>query len=365
MTAFAPILPTDAQRLASDPENSSWVSANAGSGKTHVLIDRMVRLLLQGTKPARIVCLTFTKAAAAEMARRLFKTLGEWAGLDDAALGAYLAALTGKEQSAADLRNARRLFATALETPGGLKIQTIHAFCEKLLQRFPVEAGVVPGFQIADERLERQLLAAAQNAVLARHDVALLAATRTAARYLTADGFEDLLFKLLSHRATIGLYATEHLRRQILSAALQVAPDDNMARFAREVIGGLDRAGYGEAAAALEMGCGPLRAAIGGLLAATSPDAALGNLRSLFLTQKGEPRSESLFPPSALRAASPAAAEFLAAESMPPGAAVRARAPHRRIRGDVSPHRTRRADPRTLRGDQARARLSRLRRPGR
>ncbi len=100
MTVFTQVITTDAQRLASDPEDSSWVSANAGSGKTHVLIDRMVRLMLQGAKPARIVCLTFTKAAAAEMERRLFGRLSEWTGLDDTRLGSHLAALTGMSSDA-------------------------------------------------------------------------------------------------------------------------------------------------------------------------------------------------------------------------------------------------------------------------
>ena len=308
MTAFSGPLPTDAQRLASDPENSSWVSANAGSGKTHVLVDRMARLMLQGTKPARIVCLTFTRAAAAEMERRLFKTLGEWAGMDDPRLGSYLASLTGREQSARDICDARRLFARALETPGGLKVQTIHAFCERLLQRFPVEAGVIPGFQIIDDRFERQLLAAAQNAVIAGDPEA---ATATVARYLTADGFNDLLSRLLPWRATIGLYATENLRKQVLSTAARVAPDDSSAKFAAEVVAGLDRAAYGEAAAASN---GRLKA-VAGLLAASSPEEALDQLRSLFLTKEGEPRSESLFPPRALCAQNPAAAAFLAAES--------------------------------------------------
>ncbi len=138
------------QIAASEPGRSSWVAANAGSGKTRVLTDRVARLLLAGTEPARILCLTYTKAAAAEMQTRLFRTLGAWAMLDEAELRAALATLgeAAADLDAARLAQARTLFARALETPGGLKIQTIHAFCEALLRRFPLEAGVAPGFVV-------------------------------------------------------------------------------------------------------------------------------------------------------------------------------------------------------------------------
>ena len=136
-------LAAEAQKRAAVPDRSSWVSANAGSGKTRVLTERVARLLLAGTDPARVLCLTYTKAAAAEMQTRLFRTLGEWAMLDDAPLRAALAALGEPTHTipADGLARARTLFARALETPGGLKIQTIHAFCEALLRRFPLEAG--------------------------------------------------------------------------------------------------------------------------------------------------------------------------------------------------------------------------------
>ncbi|MEL6336262.1 MAG: UvrD-helicase domain-containing protein, partial [Pseudomonadota bacterium] len=159
------VAPTQAQRLAAAPGGSAWVSANAGSGKTRVLIHRVARLLLAGARPERILCLTYTRAAAAEMQTRLFAELGTWAMLPDAPLAAEIAALEGAEIAATPQRLAlaRQLFARALETPGGLRIQTIHAFCEHLLRRFPVEAAVSPRFQVADERqsaaLERALRA--------------------------------------------------------------------------------------------------------------------------------------------------------------------------------------------------------------
>src|SRR5215467_8787437 len=142
--------PSDAKR-ATDPEASAWVSANAGAGKTHLLTDRVTRLLLSGASPSRILCLTYTKAAASEMATRLFGRLGEWSLLADDKLAANLIAIGAAAPDADALRQARRLFAQALETPGGLKIQTIHSFCQHLLSCFPVEAGIPPRFNVLDE----------------------------------------------------------------------------------------------------------------------------------------------------------------------------------------------------------------------
>jgi ATP-dependent helicase/nuclease subunit A len=151
---------------AADPNVSAWVSANAGAGKTQTLANRVTRLLLAGAPPERILCLTYTKAAAAEMAGRLFNLLGEWSMLPDAELSAKIAQ-TGAEPDR-DLREARRLFAKALETPGGLKIQTIHSFCQYVLTRFPIEAGVPVSFMVLDERSAGELMAQAQARVLER-----------------------------------------------------------------------------------------------------------------------------------------------------------------------------------------------------
>ncbi len=152
---------TLAQVRAADPTASTWVSANAGSGKTRVLTDRVARLLLHGTDPQKILCLTYTNAAAAEMQNRLFKRLGAWAMMPDdklrqalAELGEDVALLTPEK-----LRLARTLFATALETPGGLKIQTIHAFCDALLRQFPLEAHISPQFEIFETRQAKQVRA--------------------------------------------------------------------------------------------------------------------------------------------------------------------------------------------------------------
>jgi ATP-dependent helicase/nuclease subunit A len=141
----------NAQALAADPALNAFVTANAGSGKTKTLIDRVARLLLAKAPPSAILCVTYTKAAAAEMQARLFALLGDWSVMPDEKLSQALGGLLGEAADGQDLAEARRLFARALETPGGLKIQTIHAFCEQLLRRFPLEAGVSPSFSVMDD----------------------------------------------------------------------------------------------------------------------------------------------------------------------------------------------------------------------
>jgi ATP-dependent helicase/nuclease subunit A len=154
-------IPPDARRVqveAADPDVSAFVSANAGSGKTYVLAQRVINLLLRGVDPAKILCITFTKTAAANMANEVFKRLAGWTALDDNALDNAIALSTGRRPDAAQRVRARRLFASALETPGGLKVQTIHAFCTRLLHQFPFEANVAARFTVLDETATAQLL---------------------------------------------------------------------------------------------------------------------------------------------------------------------------------------------------------------
>uniref|UniRef100_UPI0037BF3413 UvrD-helicase domain-containing protein n=1 Tax=Aquidulcibacter sp. TaxID=2052990 RepID=UPI0037BF3413 len=149
------------QAIAATPELSVWASANAGAGKTKVLIDRIARLLLRGSDPAKILAVTYTKAAAAEMQTRLYELLGSWTISPDQDLTSALQKLDPDlgEIEASFLANARALFAKALETPGGLKIQTIHGFCQTILQRFPLEAGVPPGFTVLEDAAAKALQA--------------------------------------------------------------------------------------------------------------------------------------------------------------------------------------------------------------
>jgi ATP-dependent helicase/nuclease subunit A len=192
------------QKQAADPQYSVFVTANAGSGKTKVLVDRIARLLLvEGAKPSAFLCITYTKAAAAEMQRRLFERLGSWCVADDATLASELTELGAPE---AQLGRARALFAQALETPGGLKIQTIHAFCERLLARFPLEAAVPPGFDIADEPRAAALLGEARASAALAPDAPLVAFRRFAAK-LHGEGLEALLDRLALRRGEFRRFA--------------------------------------------------------------------------------------------------------------------------------------------------------------
>lgn len=145
------------QLHASDPADLVWLSASAGTGKTHVLTARVLRLLLTGVSPETILCLTFTKAGAAEMAERIHARLAHWVRLDDAKLRKELFAL-GEANDDTAIAAARTLFARVLDAAGGgLRIQTIHAFCQTLLAGFPAEAGLMPGFRPLDGREEAAL----------------------------------------------------------------------------------------------------------------------------------------------------------------------------------------------------------------
>ena len=196
MAADAPGM-TLAQHRASDPAASVWVGASAGTGKTKVLTDRVLRLLLGGTAPERILCLTFTRAAAAEMALRITRELARWTVADDDTLSGALTVLTGGPPRRATLERARRLFAAVLDVPDGLKIQTIHAFCQSLLRRFPLEAGVAPNFEIADERMSTALLGAARARLLSAArpgvDDALASALATMTAVIGEENFGALL----------------------------------------------------------------------------------------------------------------------------------------------------------------------------
>jgi ATP-dependent helicase/nuclease subunit A len=155
-----------AQSAASDPARSAWVSANAGAGKTFVLARRVIRLLLDGVEPSRILCLTFTRAAAAEMSNRVFETLGRWVKLPDDELRQCVADILDRQPTQTELARAPVLFALALDTPGGLKIQTIHAYCEALLHQFPLEANMPCQFEVVEDNAQQMLVRSAADSVL-------------------------------------------------------------------------------------------------------------------------------------------------------------------------------------------------------
>lgn len=288
------------QLQASDPRATAWVNANAGSGKTHVLVDRVIRLLLENVDPSKVMCLTFTKAAAAEMANRLFERLSAWITLTDDELREALDSLGHTKPDDTLLTRARQLFTRALETPGGLRIQTIHAFCERVLQLFPVEAGIVPHFTMLDDRGAEELLQEARNGVLlaaqAQPDSVLGTALRDVADRIQPDAFDELLAQLLSERSNLaqsldhkhGVAFSEMMLRQRLDIASQETAASIVDALA------IDRQRYREFAAALETGKGQdldraavLRSAL------LQPAATLIDLRGFFLTRADEPRKKA------------------------------------------------------------------------
>ena len=201
--------PLHPQIAASDPTATVFVEANAGSGKTHTLVTRVARLLLAGTRPEAILCVTYTKAGAAEMQRRLFDRLGSWAIADNDMLDNALDAI---DESGRDHSTARALFARALETPGGLKIQTIHAFCEQLLRRFPLEAGVAPGFEVLEDVAARRVSTRAREAVaelaMQQPDGPVAAAYAHFSVELDWSTFNAMFADFEGRRAAIGAYVT-------------------------------------------------------------------------------------------------------------------------------------------------------------
>jgi len=213
-TAPLPHEPDSNQARASDPVASAWVSANAGTGKTTVLVRRCLRLLLADSQPKAILCLTYTKTAAAQMQNKLLEALSAWAILPEDKLSAALAKLTGREPEPADLRKARRLFARVLEARGGLKIHTIHGFCERLLQRFPLEAQVTPQFAVLDEREAALLRAEAFDAAMARaaeeRDSALGQALAKIIALASERWFRQIVDAVLAKRAELARMAAFH-----------------------------------------------------------------------------------------------------------------------------------------------------------
>ena len=291
MTVLIPTHLRERQVKASDPRSSIWVAANAGSGKTHVLTQRVVRLLLRGVAPSKILCLTFTKAAAAQMATRVFKTLSAWTALDDNQLRAAILETGAPAPTPGDMLLARRLFTRTVETPGGLKIQTIHAFCERLLHLFPFEANVPARFEVADERRTQEMLSLAKRAVIA--EAHLSAGALNAALLLVADlaggsGIDALIATAMRLRAPVA-QAPEDLQ-PMLADALGAGELRTVDAVRRAMIGeGIAPARWPEIACVFDLGtandakqAARLRAAAAA--AVRSDAAALAETVKLYMT---------------------------------------------------------------------------------
>lgn len=291
---------TRAQGIVSNPNVSAWVDASAGSGKTKVLTDRVLRLMLTGTAPERILCLTFTKAAAAEMANRISEKLARWATMPIDGLRTELTALSNRSGEG-DITRARTLFAHVVDAPGGLKVQTVHAFCQAALERFPIEAGATPGFQALDDRASARLLALARDEtleaiLLGRSDPALVQALDRIAASGAEDRLDNLLQALLSERSRLNAFGDPAAVERASLKALGFA-DETEAQDAGTGPIMLDdeiEALLKHLAKALASGSAKNAERADALFRwlALSPPARraqFSSLPSVFLTQKGEP----------------------------------------------------------------------------
>ena len=296
----------DKQAGASNPAASAFVSANAGSGKTHVLVQRVIRLLLTGVAPEKILCITFTKAAAANMAERVFTTLGHWVTLDDAALDAAIRDAGVPNPDARLRKVARELFAKALETPGGLKVQTIHALCTRLLQQFPFEANVPARFAVLDDRDQTDMMERANLKVFLEAsnapDSVLGRALQTAMANAADVTFKDVVREACLSRdhfmAWTDAAGSAEAAAAEMSAVLGVTPADSIEEVEREIVDGpyLPRARWPEIADALGAGskqdqnqAEQLRASL-----AFIGTAQVDEYLCVFLTDKKEPRAAVL-----------------------------------------------------------------------
>ncbi|WP_019220924.1 double-strand break repair helicase AddA [Bartonella senegalensis] len=237
MTLFSiPEAALDAQATATHPKTNVWVSANAGSGKTHVLSERVIRLLLNGTPPARILCLTYTNAAAAVMQSRIFRTLSSWNELDDIQLQQTLSQLEKKPITAQKLIYARQLFARALETPGGLKIQTIHAFCESLLHHFMLEANIAGHFELLDDISRKKLFQEARRQLLKHKDAQF--ALKQLLKVISEHTFNQLLYEATEKQHKLSDFLTSILSEngeKRLRALFHLEPDETNQRLLEKI----------------------------------------------------------------------------------------------------------------------------------
>ena len=225
---------TAAQKTASNPLSSVWVSASAGTGKTKVLTDRVLRLLLEGVNPSKILCLTFTNAAAAtEMSNRINEKLGQWVIMSDEELYEHIESLTSAKPSDEILQLARKLFLSVLDTPDGLKIQTIHSFCQSLMRRFPFEANIAPHFKVIEEYTSVELIKEARIRLLIEEDKQnepTRKAIQDIAWQIHESSFTQLLKEVMDNRSKIELLFSRYDLLKIMDLtynALGISKNDN------------------------------------------------------------------------------------------------------------------------------------------
>lgn len=311
------------QLIAADPTQSVWVGANAGTGKTRVLITRILRLMLEGVPAERILCLTFTKAAAAEMSNRLSIQLGAWAVMDEDKLLGELQQLTGQAPDRSRLQTARRLFAKTLDTPGGLKIRTIHSFCESLLGRFPIEARVAPHFSVIDERTANELRLEARDHLMRRAgagDRHIRDAFSFIAGLVDETGFEALMEDLDGNRYQLRELLIRHGGvaglDQAVRRRLGLDDTDTETRVVAEQSGRNDSALI-RACEALDQGTATdqKKASVIRALLTSRDEAAILECypayKAIFVTQKGTASAESRLATKGAKEADAAVTEIL------------------------------------------------------
>ena len=289
------------QKAASDPAVSTFVAASAGSGKTKLLTDRLLRLMLAGVDPGRILCLTFTRNAAAEMALRLQDRLGRWVSLPDPDLDRALADLSVLPTTT-NRQRARSLFAIVLDLPGGMRIDTIHAFCQSLLRRFPLEAGISPHFRLIEDRDAIISLREEQEAILSRiHDDAegMSAAVNALAVQIGTEELDRLLGQIDSARDRSDALLATDLSALVAAQRRAVGAERTEAELWAEALAGGDQESLAATWAVIAQR-GPQVAAARALAMLqwlAAPDETRRQTWHLWveglLTDKGEPRARS------------------------------------------------------------------------
>jgi ATP-dependent helicase/nuclease subunit A len=320
-----------AQARATSPEASVWVSANAGAGKTYVLVRRVLRLLLGGTAPEKILCLTYTRTAAAEMADRLLHELSRWATMPAPELVKAFSEIEGQEPDKDDIITARTLFARTLEAPGSLRIQTIHAFCESLMRRFPLEAGIQPNSSLMDGESAREMRQDALNAVILRaarqQESALGKAMQTIISLSSEKSFPELINKAINNKHLLlqmsklgGTSANPfQAASQILHQQMEVTDAENAEELREELGKVVSKAELRDASLAFADGSkkdGELAKFLAQAANARNSHNRIEALRKAFMTQANQPRADSFITKATREAYPELSRNITAAKSM-------------------------------------------------
>lgn len=302
---------TDTQKKASNPAISTWLAAHAGTGKTKVLVDRVLRLLLAGESPSSILCITYTKAAAVVMQLRIRDRLSQWVRMDRALLCQELEQLLEQDTpiSDAQVAQARSLLCRMIDDAQGIRVMTIHAFCQSVLARFPIEAGMAPHFQLLDDRSAKELLKEAKQRLLT-HALHERTATRLKAAIthvvcrVSDRGFQQLIDELLAeylHMSAMFRHqdAEKRLLRNIYQR-LEIEPDISLATMVGRAFSYSDahRAALRQACELLGAGGANMKkfgAVLADWLEKGPTLEAFDVYARAFLTAKGEMRAVSSF----------------------------------------------------------------------